>query len=195
MAGRRRARADGAPRPPSERPRETERRPRGRRDRPVLDAKAARLAAGDLLSRRAWSQAELTRRLIRRGAPPEVAAAVVTDLAGRGYLDDAAYARHFVETRAARGYGAARLSAELHARGVPPALITAALAALDGETQLARARALAERRLPALRRAAPDRAAGRLRDHLLRRGFSGSVAVRVVRELIGRTPLNSAVLE
>ena len=165
--------------------------PPARRERRVLDAKAARLAAGDLLSRRAWTMAELTRRLVRRGAPPDVAAAVVDDLAGRGYVDDAAFARHFVETRAARGYGAARLTADLRARGVAPALISAALADLDGGAQLERARGLARRRLNALtsgsgRRVGNDRVAGRLRDYLLRRGFAGSVALRVVRELTGR---------
>ena len=176
------------------------RRAPGRRERRVLDAKAARLAAGDLLSRRAWTIAELTRRLVRRGAPPEVAASVVEDLAGRGYLDDAAFARHFVETRVARGYGAARLSAELRARGVAPALVTAALADLDGRAQLERALALARRRLATWtagatpegsralsRRATPsDRTASRLRDYLLRRGFGSSVVLRVVRELTGR---------
>ena len=164
--------------------------PPARRERRVLDAKAARLAAGDLLSRRAWTMAELTRRLVRRGAPPDIAASVVDDLAGRGYVDDAAFARHFVETRAARGYGAARLTADLRARGVAPALIAAALADLDGGAQLERARALARRRMDALVSArspsADDRVAGRLRDYLLRRGFAGSVALRVVRELTGR---------
>ena len=216
MTGRRRSR-DGAA-------------PSSRRERRVLDAKAARLAAGDLLSRRAWTMAELTRRLVRRGAPPEVAAAVVDDLAGRGYVDDAAFARHFVETRAARGYGTARLAADLRGRGVAPALITAALADLDGGAQLERARSLARRRLAALTSAAStrgtaaartrgaavsrrsgardgtstsrddsgssrgrsgasarDRTAGRLRDYLLRRGFSASVVLRVVREMTGRT--------
>jgi regulatory protein len=171
MAGRRRARADGAP--------------RTSRERRVLDAKAARLAAADLLSRRAWTEAELTRRLVRRGAPAEVAAAVVTDLIGRGYVDDAAFARHFVETRAGRGYGASRLAADLRARGVPPAVASAALGALDPDAQLDRARALATRRLAALRRVAPERAAGRLRDHLLRRGFARGVVARVVREALG----------
>ena len=153
----------------------------------MLDAKAARLAAGDLLSRRAWTEVELTRRLVRRGAPPEVAAAVVTDLRGRGYVDDAAFARHFVETRAARGYGAARLAADLRARGVAPAIVTAALGMLDADAQLERARGLAGRRLAALRRVAPERAAGRLRDYLLRRGFSAAVVVRVVRESTGHS--------
>ena len=103
---------------------------------------------------------------------------------GRGYVDDAAYARNFVESRAARGYGAARLAADLRARGVSGPLVAAALATVDGEAQLERARVLARRRLPALRRAAPARAAGRLRDYLLRRGFAGGVVVRVVRELL-----------
>ncbi len=55
---------------------------------------------------------------MRRGAPRAVAAEVVADLVGRGYVDDAAFARHWVQTRAARGYGAARLRAELRARGL-----------------------------------------------------------------------------
>jgi len=119
---------------------------------------------------------------VRRGAPKDVAAEVVADLAGRGYVDDAAFARHWVATRAARGYGAARLRAELRARGVAAALADAALATLEGEDQLAQARALARRRLPALRRASPERAAARLRDQLLRRGFAPGVVARVIRE-------------
>jgi regulatory protein len=165
------------------------RRERRVRERRALDAKAARLAAGDLLSRRAWTMAELTRRLVRRGAPHDVAAAVVEEMAGRGYVDDAAFARHFVETRAARGYGAARLAADLRARGVAPALISAALADVDRDAQIERARALARRRLATLtaapRRRDADRTAARLRDYLLRRGFATAVVVRVVRELTG----------
>jgi len=127
-------------------------------------------------------------RLARRGAPKDVAAAVVAELAGRGHVDDAAFARHWVQTRAARGYGAARLRAELRARGVAAALADAALATLEGEDQLAQARALARRRLPALRRAAPERAAARLRDQLLRRGFAAGIVARVVREAVGVAP-------
>jgi regulatory protein len=97
-------------------------------------------------------------------------------------VDDAAFARHWVSTRAARGYGAARLRAELRARGVATPLIEAALSALDRGGQLDEARRLARRRLPALARAAPEKAAARLRDHLLRRGFLGGVVAQVVRE-------------
>jgi regulatory protein len=158
----------------------------GRRPaRPALDAAQTRLAAADLLSRRAWTRAELTRRLIRRGASPDVAASVVADLAGRGYVDDAAFARQWVTARAGRGYGAARLRAELRARGVEPAVVEAALAGLSSAGALEQARSLARRRLAALRRARPDRVAPRLRDVLLRRGFGRDVVERVVREVAG----------
>ena len=141
--------------------------------------------AGDLLSRRAWTRADLAARLRRRGAPAAVATEVVDDLVARGYVNDAAFARHWVTTRAARGYGAARLGLELRARGIAAPVIAAALGALDGDDALARARDAARRRVPALRRGRPDRLASRLRDYLLRRGFSTSVVVRVVRESTG----------
>jgi regulatory protein len=133
----------------------------------------------------------LTARLRRRGAPPDVADTVAADLVTRGYLDDAAFARHWVTTRARRGYGAARLRAELRSRGVAAVLIEAALATLDGGDQLEEARRLARRRAPSLRRTAPDKAAARLRDHLLRRGFAGGVVAQVVRESL-RAPLDDA---
>jgi regulatory protein len=110
---------------------------------------------------------------------------VVRDLAARGYLDDAAYARHWVATRASRGYGPARLRAELRARGVVPRLIDDALGAVGPEEPLARAREAARRRLPALRRGRPERVAPRLRDYLLRRGYATGVVARVVRESTG----------
>jgi len=87
-----------------------------------------------------------------------------------------------VLSRAARGYGAARLRAELRARGVAGPLIDAALSAIDRGGQLDEARRLARRRLPALTRAAPAKAAVRLRDYLLRRGFPGGVVAQVLRE-------------
>jgi regulatory protein len=109
----------------------------------------------------------------------------VDDLVARGYVDDAAFARQWVTGRAARGYGAARLRMELRARGIPSPLVAAALAGLAGDDALSRARDTARRRLPALRRGRPDRVTSRLRDYLLRRGFSTSIVVRVVRETTG----------
>ena len=151
----------------------------------MLDEKAARLAAGDLLSRHAWTQRELSARLRRRGAPADVAATVVADLTARGYLDDAAFARQWVLSRSPRGYGAARLRAELRQRGVAAPLIDTALAGLDRDAALEQARGVARRRLPALKRISADKAGARLRDHLLRRGYSAPVVSRVLRESLG----------
>jgi regulatory protein len=91
-----------------------------------------------------------------------------------------------VATRSTRGYGPARLRAELRARGVAAALIDAALAELEADAELERARAVARRRLPALQTVQSERVAARLRDHLLRRGYAASVVARVVRESLGR---------
>jgi regulatory protein len=123
--------------------------------------------------------------LRRRGAPAEVADEVVNDLVARGHVDDAAFARQWVSARAVRGYGAARLRMELRARGIAAPVIAGALESLSDDDTLARARETARRRLPALRRGRPDRIASRLRDYLLRRGFSTSTVVRVVRETTG----------
>src|SRR5687767_346501 len=151
----------------------------------TLDVRTARLAAADLLSRRAWTRRELATRLRRRGAPPEVATEVVEDLAGRGYVDDVQFARHWVESRAPRGYGAGRLRAELRARGVAATIIDGALAPLASVRTLETARAVALRRLPILKRGKPERVAHRLGDYLMRRGYGTSVVTRVVRQLTG----------
>jgi len=92
-----------------------------------------------------------------------------------------------VLSRSPRGYGAARLRAELRQRGVASALIDTALAAVDREAALEQARAVARRRLPALKRISADKAGARLRDYLLRRGYSSSVVSRVLREALGRS--------
>ncbi len=134
-----------------------------------------------LLARKPWTRHELAGRLVRRGAAPPLAERLVGELEARGYLDDRAFARGWVESRGATR-GPRRLRAELLARGVARELIDEALGAFraraDEETRAAEA---ARRRLPALRRAAPAQLARRLHDYLVRRGFAPEVAARVVR--------------
>src|SRR5262249_7976395 len=90
------------------------------RDKAPLDARATRLAALDPLAKKAWTTTELGRRLVRRGAPIEIARAVVSDLESRGYLNDREFAYRWAETRAkARAIGPHRLTRELSAKGIP----------------------------------------------------------------------------
>ncbi len=163
-------------------------RPRG--ERPVLDEKAARLAAFDLLARKAWGTRELGQRLRRRGAPAEVVQSVVADLQSRGYLDDAAFARQWAEARAGgRRVGSVRLRQELAAKGIPRELVAAAVeAAFEESPELDRALDAGRRRLPALRRSAPDRAPAKLAAYLLRRGYAPSIARRAVKQLTAVDP-------
>jgi len=163
---------------------------RDKRGARELDAKAAKLAAFELLARKAWSARELTARLKRRGASNEIARAVVTELAARGYVDDAAFARFWAESRArGRRIGSRRLRKELLQKGVPRALAAAAVAAAfeeQGEAQ--RCLEAGRRRLPALLRAGSARAAPRLRDYLLRRGYPPAEVMRTVAALTGARP-------
>ena len=162
------------------------RRDRAPREKPALDAKAAKLAAFDLLARKSWSRAELTRRLKRRGAPDEIARAVVAELTERGYVDDADFARWWAEARArGRKVGSVRLRRELAARGIPATLAVSAVgAAFEDTPESERAMEAARRRLPALLRGHPERAPARLRDYLLRRGYPAALVIAVTKRLL-----------
>jgi regulatory protein len=157
-------------------------RPAGSR---ALDAGRARAVALDLLARKPWTRRDLTGRLRRRGAPADVAVAVVAELEARGYVDDRAFAVAWAESRARdRSVGRQRLREELQARGIARPLVEAAIARAFADTdELTRAHAAAGRRLTILRRRAPDQAARRLHDYLRRRGYPGDVVRQVLRAL------------
>jgi len=167
------------------------RRPaRGPRERRELDAKAAKLAAFDLLARKSWSARELTSRLKRRGAPDEIARAVVAELGSRGYVDDVSFARFWAESRArGRRVGSRRLRQELLQKGIARDVAAAAIAAAFEEAPEAlRCLEAGRRRLPALLRAGRARAAPRLRDYLVRRGYPLAEVMRTVAALTETRP-------
>ncbi len=112
---------------------------------------------------------------------------MVADLEARGYVDDRAFALAWADSRArGRALGSRRLRQELLAKGVARPLVDEAVAAACGAVdEEARARAAAARRLAALGPSAPGPAARRLGAYLLRRGFSGDLVRRVVREACG----------
>lgn len=158
-------------------------RSRAPRSKKALDVKSAKAVAYDLLARKAWSHRDLTARLRRRGAPDEVARRVVAELEERGYVDDPAFARQWVEARA-RSLGSHRLRHELRRRGIARPLADAAIGAAfgDGEEEV-RALEAARKRLPALMKQNPSSLPVRLRDFLLRRGYPAEVANSVVHRL------------
>ena len=85
-----------------------------------------------LLSYRPRSESELRTRLLRRGLGAEAIAAALERVRQAGLLDDAAFARAWVEDRgSARGRGRRTLAAELRAKGVDPEAAEPALAGVD----------------------------------------------------------------
>ena len=127
-----------------------------------------RSAAAGLAGRRALSRQELEDKLARRGAEEEDIQAAADWLEDLGAIDDAAYARLVARHYGDRGYGPGRVREELRRRGVPRELWDDALDQLpDSQETL---QTLIRKKC---RGSLSDpREAKRLRDALLRRGFS-----------------------
>jgi regulatory protein len=128
------------------------------------------LAVG-LIGFRAHSEAELRRKLLRRGCEPDGVEATLGRLRRQGYLNDEAYARGLVARRSG-ARGARLIAAELAAKGIDRDLAGEALGELDRRQQLEVARRLAERSSGL----EPRRVAARMQ----RRGF----AAEIIREVI-----------
>ena len=130
------------------------------------------------------------RRLRRKGNPPEAVATAIERLTDQGLLDDAAFARGYVETRAIRGRGPLRVQRDLGAMGVERSIVDRAIAeawpvSVPPEEL---ARTLAAKRLKQLGGGLPRQALRRrLVQYLGRRGFGGSTASKVVGEVLGRS--------
>jgi regulatory protein len=147
--------------------------------RHLEERERARNGALALLAVRPRSRRELTDRLVRKGLPAEVVTGVLDDLAARGYVDDAAFARYWVENRQAnRPRGRRALTAELRAKGVDAGDIDAATLPTAADEE-ASALVLARRRAATLREPDPRRFQQRLGAFLQRKGYAYDT-VRVV---------------
>jgi regulatory protein len=136
------------------------------------------------VERRSFARADLGRRLRRKGHAPEASARALGRLVERGFLDDAAFAANYVETRAARGRGPLRLARDLAAMGVERSVIDGALAAHGASADTAGdvPRALAAKRAAQLDDLPRHVRRRRVLAYLARRGFSG----REVTEMVGK---------
>ncbi len=143
------------------------------------------------LERRNFSVMELRRRLRQKGHTPEAIEFAIERALSTRLLDDAAFARNFVASRAGRGRGPARLRRDLTALGVDRGLIDAAIQAHwpEPEDALDLALDLARRRARQLANLPRDVRRRRLLAYLERRGFSGyRVGELVARVLQGDIP-------
>ena len=152
----------------------------------AADAEAAFRTALRALEARGYARTDLSRRLVRKGHPRAAVDAALERAAGLGLLDDAAFARSYVETRSPRGRGPARLTRDLMAMGVDRREIDAALAAHwpDGPGEAEVPLALVTRRAAQLAGLPPAVRRRRLLAYLARRGYRGRGVSTVVAQAL-----------
>ncbi len=142
------------------------------------------------LAARARSKREVEQKLLQAGYRPCTVEMVIYKLEREGILDDADFARQWVESRATHKLGRSRIAQELRRKGVSQDEAEEALEAIDEEEQLSGAIALAEK---AAARIKPDedrrKAASRIAAMLARRGYSWDVTKQAVEAAV--TNVNS----
>jgi regulatory protein len=140
----------------------------------------------DQLTGRARSRAELATRLAGKRVPPDVADRLLDRFEEVGLVDDAAFARDWVQSRqAGRGLARRALAVELRRKGVDPEVVSDAVATVDPDDEVEAARELVRRKLRSLERFDRQTQARRLTGMLARKGYSSAVAFQVVREELG----------
>jgi regulatory protein len=152
--------------------------------RDVQDPEArARLICLRLLTAAPRTRAQLVQAMRRGGIPAEAAEAILARFTDAGLIDDAAFARAWVESRHhSRGLSKRSLSAELRRQGVQDEQIREATDMLDPEQEVATARLLVERKMASTRGRPPETRARQAAGMLARKGYPPGLAFRLIRE-------------
>lgn len=130
------------------------------------------------------TRGELEKDLARRGADPDVAAAVLDRFEEVGLIDDDAYARMWVESRhRSKALARSVLKRELAERGIDRESVDEALAVIDDDAEWQRAREFAGKKFRV--RGGEDRlkAVNRLAGQLARKGYPANICFTVAREV------------
>lgn len=151
---------------------------------PDADQEAvARKILLDTLTGQARSRHELEAKLAKKGVPEDLAGRLLDRFEEVGLVDDAAFARAWVQSRQS-GKGLARraLAQELRRKGIDDEDAKAALAEVDPDDEMTEARRLVQRKLRAVSRLDRATAVRRLAGMLARKGYPAGVCYQVVRE-------------
>ncbi len=137
----------------------------------------------DQLTGRARTRSELADKLASRNVPGDIATRLLDRFEEVGLVDDAAFAREWVEQRqSGRGLARRALAQELRRKGIEDEVAQEVLGEIDDDDEVAAARMLVRAKLRSVRTLDRDKAVRRLVGMLARKGHSSSVAFRVVKE-------------
>jgi regulatory protein len=140
------------------------------------------------------TRAQLGDALHRQNIPAEAAEAVLARFTDVGLIDDAAFARAWVESRHySRGLSRRSLSAELRRQGIEAEEIREAVEALDPEQEVATARRLVEQRMAATRGQPPEARARRAAGALARKGYPPRLVFRLIKEVLEQEGTDDAL--
>jgi regulatory protein len=146
---------------------------------------AARAICLRLLTSGPRTRAQLATALRKRKIPDRVAESVLSRFTEVGLIDDAAFARAWVESRHhSRGLARRALTAELRQRGIPDGEVRSAVGLLGPQDELATARRLVAKRVAATRGKPTPARARQLIGMLARKGYPAGLAAQVVREAL-----------
>jgi regulatory protein len=147
----------------------------------------ARQVCLELLELGPRTRRELATALEKKGVPEDAAEEVLSRYADVGLIDDAQFASLWVASRhRGRGLAGRALSQELRRKGIDDDTVKEAVAELEPEQEEATARALVRRKLPQSRNLPTEARVRRLAGMLARKGYSGGLAFRVVKEELER---------
>lgn len=136
------------------------------------------------LSRSMKTRYQLAKILEKREIPDEIANAVLDRFTEAQLIDDAAFARAFVNSRLAiAGKSRSVIARELKQKGVSAEDAQEALSIIDSELEDQTAYSVAKKRYQQLSSLAPEVRRRRLMGFLMRRGFSSSLTTRILRDL------------
>lgn len=143
------------------------------------------------LAVRARSRHEIEQKLQQAGYRPCTVEMVLYKLQRENLLDDADFARQWVESRQTRRLGKGRIAQELRRKGVSQDEAEEALSAIDDEDQLSGAIALASKAVQRIKPGEDQRkAVNRISAMLARRGYSWDIVKEAVRQAMSVTLVN-----
>ena len=143
------------------------------------------------LAARACSTREIEQKLLRAGYRPSTVEMVIYKLQRENLLDDADFARQWVESRQHHKLGRSRIAQELRRKGISQEEAEDAMSVIDDDGQLSGAVALAEKAAARIKPGEDMRkAASRIAGMLARRGYSWDIAKQAIAQALSDENVN-----
>jgi regulatory protein len=159
------------------------------------DPEAARQYCLQLLSGRPRTRSELGDSMRRKGFEEEIVTDILERYAEVGLIDDAVFARAWVESRhRSRGLSKRSLAGELRRKGVDPDFVDAAVEQVSDDDERAAALELARRRYRSLAGQTDDAVLRKLVGMLARKGYGSGIAIPVVKQVLAEAESDAAEL-